>query len=147
MTTHPMSLSSPVEQMTAKRSLVLAIDDDDDNLFLLSYALELLDCEFVGKTDGQSALTFVKERQPDLILLDVILPDMHGIDLIQQLKHDAGTRHIPVIAVTGLAAPEDRTELLSQGFSAYLSKPYMVDELEALVRYYLEQVCSRPTSD
>lgn len=147
MTTHPISLSSPEEQMTAKRSLVLAIDDDDDNLFLLSYALELLDCEFIGKTDGQSALIFAKERQPDLILLDILLPDMHGLEFIQQLKQDQCTHHIPVIAVTGLATPEDRAELLSKGFSAYLSKPYMVDELEALVRHYLEEVCSKAESD
>ncbi|WP_316435073.1 MAG: response regulator [Leptolyngbya sp. IPPAS B-1204] len=137
MTTHPMPLSSPEEQLTAKRSLVLAVDDDDDNLFLLSYALELLDCEFVGKTSGQSAVAFVKERQPDLILLDVILPDMHGTELLQLLKQTAQTRSIPVIAVTGLASCEDRTELLNQGFSAYLSKPYMVEDLEALVRQYL----------
>lgn len=138
MTTHQMSFNG-VSSWTAssKQFLVLAIDDDDDNLMLLSYVLELLNCEFVGTTSGHSALTIAQERQPDLILLDVILPDIHGIELVHQLKQDQRTQQIPVIAITGLATSEARTELLSEGFSDYLCKPYMVDDLEAMVQHYL----------
>jgi CheY-like chemotaxis protein len=137
MITHQALLSDSEDRLNAKRSLILAIDDDDDNLFLLNCALELLDCEFVGKTSGRSALAFVQERQPDLILLDVILPDIHGVEFARQLKQDVRTQNIPVIAVTGLATSEDRAELLEAGFSDYISKPYLVDELEAMVRRHL----------
>lgn len=138
MTAHRMPLNGGGTGLTSgKQSLVLAIDDDDDNLMLLSYALELLDCEFIGKTSGYSALSVAKERHPDLILLDVFLPDIHGVELMRHLKQDEQTKDIPVIAITGLATSEARTELLSEGFSNYLSKPYMVDELEAMVRHYL----------
>jgi two-component system, cell cycle response regulator DivK len=136
MTMHLVPPNS-VDEKAAKRALVLAIDDDEDNLTLLSYALELLDCDVVGKTTGQEALLFVKEVQPSLILLDVLLPDIHGVDLVRQLKQDPNTCSIPIVAVTGMASSEDRTELLTAGCVNYLSKPYMVDELEAMVQLYL----------
>lgn len=137
MTMHSMQVSSLDKQSAAKRALILAVDDDDDNLVLLSYALELLDCEFVGETSGQAALSLARSRQPDLIILDVLLPDMHGVELIRQLRQEAFAHSVPIIAVTGLASPEDRAELLREGCIDYLSKPYMVDELEAMVRRYL----------
>lgn len=129
--------SSPTNEVAARRALVLAIDDDEDNLTLLSYALELLDCDFVGKTSGQEAFLFAKEAQPNLILLDVLLPDIHGIDLVGCLKQNPHTCSIPIIAVTGMSAAENRTALLAAGCVNYLSKPYMVDELEAMVQRYL----------
>lgn len=121
-----------------KRPVVLAVDDDEDNLLLLSHVLELLDCDFVGKTSGEVALNFIKECLPKLILLDVLLPDMNGVDFVRCLKQDEQTRHIPTIAVTGLSASEHRETLLSEGFSDYLGKPYMIDELEAMVQHYLK---------
>jgi two-component system, cell cycle response regulator DivK len=125
-------------RVTAK-PLVLAVDDNDDNLVLLSCALELLDCEFVGKASAQAALNFVQERPPDLVLLDVMMPDMHGVDLMHLLKQDVRIRQVPIIAITGMVTPESRTDLLEAGFSDYMAKPYMVDELEAMVRYHLSQ--------
>lgn len=136
MTMHLVPPSS-VDERADRRALILAIDDDEDNLMLLSYALELLDCDFVGKTSGQEGWLFVKEVQPSLILLDVLLPDIHGIDLVHRLKQDADTCSIPIIAITGMASPEDRAELLTAGCVNYLSKPFMVDELEAMVQHYL----------
>jgi CheY-like chemotaxis protein len=134
--------NSPINCLTSKRSLVLAIDDDDDNLFMLNCALEPLDFEFAGRTSGKSALAFIKEHLPDLILLDILLPDIHGLDLIHQLKQDPRTQHIPVIAVTGLATEDDHKRFLEAGFSDYLSKPYPIDDLETLVQNYLSP--SRP---
>lgn len=129
--------SNCVDEVADKRSLVLAVDDNEDNLMLLSCALELLDCDFVGKTTGQEALRFAQESLPNLILLDVLLPDIHGTELVRCLKQDTRTCSIPIIAITGLASSEDRTELLTAGCVNYLSKPYMVDELEAMVQRYL----------
>lgn len=137
MTIHPTPPGGSCEQLTAKRPLILAIDDNNDNLLLLNYALEHLDCEFVGETSGKSALEIARAQQPSLILLDLIMPDMHGIELVRSLKQDRRTSAIPIIAVTGLANLEDEADLLNEGFSEYLSKPFMIDELEAMVRRYL----------
>jgi two-component system, cell cycle response regulator DivK len=118
-------------------ALILAVDDDADNLILLDYTLEPLNCEFVGKTDGRSALEFVRLRRPDLILLDVIMPDLHGIELLHRLRQELGSHQVPILALTGMTAPEDKAELLSEGFSVCLNKPYQLEELEAVVRSYL----------
>lgn len=139
MATYRMDLGCSSQVLPNQQALVLAIDDDNDNLALLSCVLELLDCEVVGHTSGTSALAIAQERQPNLILLDIMLPDISGIDLVHQLKQDPRTRHIPVVAVTGMATSENRADLLNEGFANCLSKPYMVDELEALVRSYLRQ--------
>lgn len=140
MTTFSMEFDS-ARKDAIQRSLqlpaVLAIDDDNDNLILLSCALETLNCEFIGETSGKAALLIAQQSLPALILLDVILPDIHGIEFIRLLKQDPRTAGIPVIAVTGLATVEDRERLLAEGFAEYISKPYMVDDLEALVSHYL----------
>lgn len=138
MKTYSMELSGICETSISQKPIVLAIDDDNDNLLLISCALELLNCEFIGETSGQAALNLAIERQPALILLDVIMPDMSGIDFIRALKQHPSTQHIPVIAITGLAAPEDRQALLAEGFTNYLSKPYMVDDLEVMVQQHLQ---------
>lgn len=140
MTTYRALLSGVEDRSLERRSIILAIDDDDDNLMLANYALEPLNCEFIGETSGQAALEIIQARWPDLILMDIMLPDIHGIEFIRRLKQNAQTRHIPVIAITGLATPEDRASFLDAGFSDYLSKPYRVDELEAMVRAHLCQV-------
>ncbi len=138
MKTYLMEFSGTCEASTYQKPTILAIDDDNDNLVLIGCALEVLNCEFIGETSGQAALAIAIERQPSLILLDVIMPDMHGIDFIRRLKQHHLACQIPVIAITGLATPEDRQELLAEGFADYLSKPYMVDDLESIVRRHLQ---------
>lgn len=119
-----------------RQPLVLVIDDDDDNLLLMKYALEMFNCVFLGRTDGLDALPLAQTCQPALILLDIVLPQFSGIDLLQQLKQNEQTRHIPTIAVTALARTEDRQELLEAGFDDYISKPFLIDDLEVLVQTY-----------
>lgn len=126
----------------ATKSLILAVDDDEDNLLLLAYALEPLGYALLTAVDGISALSLAQTYQPDLILLDVLLPYMDGIEVVSHLKKDPINRKIPVIAVTALAIPEDRERLLLSGFNDYLSKPYMLEDIEALVRRYLPLAAS-----
>jgi CheY-like chemotaxis protein len=121
----------------ATKPLILAVDDDEDNLLLLAYALEPLGYAFLTAADGVNALSLARTYQPDLILLDVLLPEMDGIEVVSHLKKDPINRKIPVIAVTALAIPEDRERLLLSGFNDYISKPYMLEDIEALVCRYL----------
>lgn len=122
---------------TISQPLILAVDDDEDNLLLLTEILTPVDCIVITATDGQQALELAKQRQPALILLDVMLPDISGIEVVQQLKQNPLTMNIPVVAVTALARVEDRDRLFLAGCDAYVSKPYMLEDLEALIDRYL----------
>ena len=117
--------------------LVLAVDDDEDNLLLLTEVLTPLSCSVITATYGQQALNLALEQQPALILLDVMLPDISGIEIVRKLKQNPQTMTIPVIAVTALARIEDRDRLFLAGCDDYVSKPYMLDDLEAVIHYHL----------
>lgn len=127
------------EQSAAQQPLVLVVDDNEDNLLLLAFLLEQMGCAFVTAVDGQTALDFAQLYQPALILLDMMLPDFDGMEVLSRLKQNSLTTGIPVIAVTALARPEDRDRILSAGCNEYVTKPYVVDELEEMLRRYLNQ--------
>ena len=122
-----------------KQPLILAVDDDEDNLFLLTEVLRPLNCLSMTATHGEAAIVLTQSYQPDLILLDVMLPDCNGIEVVQRLRQNPQTKYIPVIAVTALARTEDRESLLLGGCNHYISKPYMLGELEAIICRYLNQ--------
>jgi CheY-like chemotaxis protein len=122
--------------------IILAVDDDEDNLVLLTEVLEPLNCLVMTATHGQTALRLAQAYQPNLILLDIMLPDLNGIEVVYRLKQNQETAKIPVIAVTALARLEDRDRLILAGCNDYISKPYILDDLEALIRHYLPLIPS-----
>ncbi|NWF60143.1 MAG: response regulator [Fischerella sp.] len=117
--------------------LILAVEDNDDNLLLMSYTLESLGCRLICQTDSSTTVLVAKEYQPDLILLDILLPSINGIDVMRYLKQEPLTRNITVVAVTALASTEDRERILDAGFDDYISKPYMIEDLEAIIYRYV----------
>ena len=117
--------------------LILVVEDNEDNLLLMSYVLDSLGCNLIGQKDSSETLLVAKEYQPDLIMLDILLPGRSGMDLVRELKSEPLTCDITAIAVTALASPEDRERILAAGFDDYISKPYMIDELEGMIRGYL----------
>lgn len=122
-----------------KQPIILAVDDDDDSLFLLTEVLRPLSCLSITATRGEAALLLAQDCQPDLILLDVMLPDFNGTEVVQRLRQNPRTRNIPVIAVTALARTEDRESLLLEGCDGYISKPYMLSDLEDIICRYLNR--------
>lgn len=126
-------------QSTTPQPLALVVDDNEDNLLLLTFVLEQLNCQFITAIDGQTALDLAQRYQPALILLDIMLPDLDGFEVFSRLRQNPLTARIPVIAVTAMARPEDQERLLSAGCNEYVTKPYMVDDLEDLLRRYLSQ--------
>lgn len=116
---------------------ILLVDDDEDSLLLMAYALEPMKCSIITAVDGLSALSLARTYQPDLILLDIRLPYMDGIQVVSELRKDSKTKRMPVIAVTALAIAQARDRLLLAGFNDYLSKPYMLEDIEAKVQRYL----------
>ncbi|MBD2196043.1 MULTISPECIES: response regulator [Calothrix] len=135
------SSKSDRKQRKPQQPLILAVEDNDDNLLLMGYALESLGCRFICQSDSINTVVVAKEYQPDLIMLDILLPTINGIEMVRYLKQEPLTRHIPVIAVTALASQEDRARILQAGFDAYLSKPYMIDELEIVIHKLLSKTC------
>ena len=131
------SFMSGEKKQNSQQPLILAVEDHDDSLLLLSYALESLGCRFICQTDSYTTVLVAKEYQPDLIMLDILLPSFSGLDVVRCLKQEPLTREIPVIAVTALAGRDDRERILKAGFSDYLSKPYMIEDLEAIIRRML----------
>jgi len=119
------------------RPLVLAVDDNHDNLELLTQILDLFGCQCVGAVDGYTALSAAVDRSPDLIVLDICLPDIDGIELVKRIKQNPELINIPIVAVTALAKTEDRDRILQAGCIAYLSKPFNIKDLETIIRHHL----------
>ncbi|WP_009633917.1 response regulator [Synechocystis sp. PCC 7509] len=132
-----MEVLAKNSETIAKQAQILAVDDNEDNLLLLREVLNVFDCSLITATEGQIALLLAQVYHPDLILLDVMLPDLNGVEVVRHLKQNPTTKNIPVIAVTALARQEDRDRLLAAGCQEYITKPYMLEELEAMVRCYL----------
>ena len=116
---------------------VLIIDDDDDNLLFAQYAVEYLGYRATSIKSGQGAVAVAMTCFPDIILLDILLKNINGIDVLRQLRQQEPIAHVPVIAVTALARPYDQDNIMAAGFSDYLLKPYMIDELERIIARHL----------
>jgi CheY-like chemotaxis protein len=127
------SFVSGEKQHNSQQPLILAVEDNDDSLVLISYALESLGCGFICQTDSSATVSVAKEYQPDLIMLDILLPSLSGIEVVRYLKQDPLTCQIPVLAVTALATREDRERILRAGFNDYISKPFLIDDLERVI--------------
>lgn len=125
------------DESADQQPLVLLVDDNEDNLLLLSFVVEQLNCQIITAEDGKTTLDLAQSRQPDLILLDMMLPDLDGLEVLYRLRQNSLTKKIPVIAVTAMASKEDRDRIILAGCNAYISKPYSVDELELLLSCYL----------
>lgn len=116
---------------------VLVIDDDADNLMVAQYAVESFGLSVKTVQSGHDALMTALTCEPKLILLDICLDGVDGTDVLYQLKCHEALSQVPVVAVTALAMDNDRDFLLSVGFSGYLAKPYMIEELHQIVKYHL----------
>ncbi|HZR23925.1 MAG TPA: HD domain-containing phosphohydrolase [Vicinamibacterales bacterium] len=122
--------------MTARHSSgkVLVADDETTNVALLTRMMRHLGHEVVSAANGQSALDAVENDRPDLVLLDVNMPRIDGVEVCRSIKSNPATRLVPVILVTGLSAVHDRVRGIDAGADDFLSKPFVAVELEARVR-------------
>jgi len=112
---------------------VLVVEDNELNLKLLNDLLEYQGYTVIATRLGGPALELGRQYKPDLILMDIQLPDISGIEATQRLKHDEQTRTIPIIAVTAFAMSGDEARILASGCDAYLAKPFNVAEFLRLV--------------
>jgi signal transduction histidine kinase len=118
------------------KSLILLVDDIPDNIQLLGKLLNSRYRTSFAK-DGEQALTLVKKIRPDLILLDILMPEMNGFEVCRRLKACSETKDIPVIFLTALTNHEDITEGFRVGGVDYVKKPFQVEELLARVETHI----------
>ena len=115
---------------------VAVIEDNRDNLELVTILLRALGHEPLASTNGPDGLELVRRERPDIVLLDLTMPEMDGFETLRALRDDAATRRIPVLALTAHAMVGDREEILSRGFDGYVPKPIAVEQLaEQLSRH------------
>ena len=105
------------------RQTLLLVEDNEDNRIIYSTVLRHLGYEVVEAMDGLQAVALARSRLPDLILMDISIPEMDGWEATRVLRADETTKHIPIIALTAHALPDDRERATSVGFTAYLAKP------------------------
>ena len=120
-----------------RKRRILVVDDHEDNIELLRARLEARGYEVEGASDGQAALDAVQRTCPDLILLDVMMPKMDGMEVVKRLKANKGLPFIPVIMQTALDSTENKVEGLDAGADDYITKPINFAELEARVNSLL----------
>ena len=115
---------------------VLIVEDNPKNLKLARDVLAYGGFAVLEATDGASALAATTAQMPDIVLMDIQLPDMSGVDVLCRLREDERTRAIPVVALTAFAMREDRQRFACAGFDGYISKPIDVRQFADTVRRY-----------
>jgi len=121
------------------KPLVLVVEDEADLVTLLRYNLEKEGFRAIAATDGEEALLLADEQQPNIVLLDWMLPLMSGIEVCRQLRRGAKTRDVPIIMLTARGEEGDRVRGLNSGADDYLAKPFSPAELVARMRAVLRR--------
>jgi CheY-like chemotaxis protein len=119
---------------------VLIVEDNEKNLKLFSVLIVSLGCEVLTAADGEVGVSIASEKIPDLILMDIQMPRMDGVEALKILRADEKTRNIPVLALTSYAMRGDRERLIESGFSYYISKPINKDGFVEAVRKALGEL-------
>lgn len=135
----------PERPERANGKLILIVEDDRLSMTLLSDFLNAHGYRVLKSSDGSEAVNLARVAQPDLILMDIRLPGINGLDVTRLLKQDSQTKAIPIIAVTAFATPGDETKALESGCAAYITKPVNVGELLRTIGSFLSS--SPPTTE
>lgn len=123
--------------MEENKNTVLVVEDEPDIVNVLRIRLESKGFAVLTAGDGKEGLRMIRESLPDLIILDLLMPEVGGLELCRILKSDEHLKSIPVIVLTARTEENDRAESFSSGASAYFAKPYEWGELYAGIRKFL----------
>ena len=123
--------------MAAKNYTVLLVEDNEDNLLIYSTILRHSGYTVVEARDGQAGIDAAKKENPGLILMDVSIPIIDGLEATRRLKADSNTKHIPIIALTAHALASDQQKAIEAGCDAYIAKPAEPRAVVAAVKHYL----------
>ncbi|MBW7899225.1 Polar-differentiation response regulator DivK [Candidatus Brocadiaceae bacterium B188] len=118
---------------------VMVVEDNEKNRKLMRVVLKSKGYAVIEAATGEEALNLLKNQKPDIILMDIQLPGIDGLTLIKQIKADAVTKEIPIIAVTAYAMKGDEQKILETGCDAYVSKPINTQELPLIIEKYIKK--------
>ena len=118
--------------------LILIVEDNPKNLKLVRDILQVTGYQTIEAATGEEGVRMAQERQPALILMDIQLPGISGIEALQRLRADKATRAVPVIAVTASVMAQERQKVMAAGFDGWQGKPISVRELLGTVRQLLD---------
>lgn len=137
-----MSSRPPPEDADAQiapRRRILIVEDHPLNLKLLRDLLEAHGYETLETGDGLEALNLARQSRPDLILMDLQLPDISGLEVTRWLRREPGTKNTPIIAVTAFAMREDEKKALDSGCNAYIAKPISIRRVLETIAAFLDK--------
>ena len=117
---------------------ILIVEDNELNMKLFHDLLEAQGYDILQTQDGMAALKIAREEVPDLILMDIQLPEVSGLEVAKWIKEDENLREIPVIAVTAFAMKGDEEKIRQGGCEAYIAKPISVSEFLATVQKFID---------
>ncbi len=123
---------------TARRRRILIVEDHPLNMKLLRDLLAAHGYETLETGDGLEALNLARQFRPDLILMDLQLPDVSGLEVTRWLRREPGTQDIPIVAVTAFAMREDEKKALDSGCDAYIAKPISIRQVLEIVTTFLD---------
>jgi two-component system, cell cycle response regulator DivK len=115
-------------------STVLIVEDNEKNMKLARDVLQAKGYQTLEAITGEDGVKLAKERKPDLVLMDIQLPGINGIEAFRQIRGDDATRSIPVVALTASVTPTDRSAINAAGFDAFISKPISLKEFVDTVK-------------
>ena len=119
-------------------SVILIIEDNEKNMKLARDVLQAKGHAVVEAVTGEEGVRLAKESNPDLVLMDIQLPGINGIEALRQLRADPRAARIPVVAFTASVTPNDRSQISAAGFDGFLSKPINLKEFLETVKRMLE---------
>jgi two-component system cell cycle response regulator DivK len=125
--------------MSSDGPLVLIVEDNEKNMKLVRDILRFKGYRTLEATSGREGVRIALAEQPDLVLMDVQLPDIDGVAALQALRADPAAAEMTVVALTAFAMKSDRERFLSAGFDGYITKPISVREFPDQVRQFCEQ--------
>lgn len=136
-TTFPLTSSVEACSLSLQNKTIMVVDDDLRNIFVLAAALEKYGAEIVEAENGRVALEKLESHPVDLILMDIMMPEMDGYETIQAICSDKRYKKIPIIALTAKTLKEDREKCIAVGASDYISKPVDYDVLIRLIKAWI----------
>jgi two-component system cell cycle response regulator DivK len=133
----PRTLWVVAEAKRVMAKTVLIVEDSELNMRLFNDLLEAFGYRTVKTRDGRQALPLAREHKPDLIVMDIQLPEISGLEITDRLKKDPVLKSIPVVAVTAFAMRGDEQKIMAAGCDAYLSKPISVTTFLETIRKFI----------
>ena len=121
-------------------SVILIVEDNEKNMKLVRDVLQFKGYTTIEAMTGNDGVRLAKEHKPDVILMDIQLPDIDGITALAQIRENSDTQRIPIIAVSASVMPDEQQRIVASGFDAYVTKPINVKDFLGVVEKFARKV-------